>query len=174
MLESFLNKVTGLNACNFIKKRLQHRHFPVKFAKFWKTSILKTIFEQLYFAHHEALNIYQSSIFCDDECFGDEFWVSYRCQVIVKSIIMGYNHHNSLRDIAVSILSRVYSYLCLLIYILLVNKVIWKWLYLCIKTEIRRQHGLFQKMWIKKQYNFSKTIIFFFTVVFCPLIGNIY
>ena len=58
---------------------------------------------------------------------------------------MGYNHHNSLRDIAVSLLSRVYTYLCLLIYILLVNKVIWKWLYRCIKTEIHRQHGLFQK-----------------------------
>ena len=25
----FFNKVTGLQACNFIKKRLQHRCFPV-------------------------------------------------------------------------------------------------------------------------------------------------
>ena len=34
-------------ACNFIKKRLQHWHFPVKFAKFLKTSILKNIWERL-------------------------------------------------------------------------------------------------------------------------------
>ena len=31
MLESLLNKVAG--HCNFIKERLQHRYFPVKFAK---------------------------------------------------------------------------------------------------------------------------------------------
>ena len=31
-----------LQACNFIKKRLQHWCFPVKFAKFLRTSILKS------------------------------------------------------------------------------------------------------------------------------------
>ena len=31
--ESLFNKVPGLKACNFIKKRLRHRCFPVKFAK---------------------------------------------------------------------------------------------------------------------------------------------
>ena len=35
--------VEVLKACNFIKKRLQHRNFPVKFAKFLRTSILKNI-----------------------------------------------------------------------------------------------------------------------------------
>ena len=35
----FLIKFVGLRACNFIKKRLQHRSFPVKFAKFLRTSI---------------------------------------------------------------------------------------------------------------------------------------
>ena len=34
MLESFFKKAAGLKACNFIKKRLQHRCFPVNFAKF--------------------------------------------------------------------------------------------------------------------------------------------
>ena len=35
---SLFNKVEGLKACNFIiKKRLQHRCFPVKFVKFVKT-----------------------------------------------------------------------------------------------------------------------------------------
>ena len=37
MLESLFNKVAGLNSCNFIKKWLQHRCFPVKFAKFLRT-----------------------------------------------------------------------------------------------------------------------------------------
>ena len=30
----FLNKAKGLKGCNSIKKRLQHRCFPVKLAKF--------------------------------------------------------------------------------------------------------------------------------------------
>ena len=32
----FFNKVTGLRACSFIKKRLQHRCVPVKLAKFYE------------------------------------------------------------------------------------------------------------------------------------------
>ena len=47
MLESLFNKVTGVKACNFIKKRLQHRCFPVKFAKFLRTPILKNFCERL-------------------------------------------------------------------------------------------------------------------------------
>ena len=34
MLESIFKKAAGLKACNFIKKRLQHRCFPVNFAKY--------------------------------------------------------------------------------------------------------------------------------------------
>ena len=33
VLESLFNKDAGLKTCCFIKKRLQHRCFPVKFAK---------------------------------------------------------------------------------------------------------------------------------------------
>ena len=33
----FFDKYAGLKACNFIKKRLQHTFFPVKFAKFLRT-----------------------------------------------------------------------------------------------------------------------------------------
>ena len=33
----FFNKVAGPQNCNFIKKRLQHRFFPMKFAKFLRT-----------------------------------------------------------------------------------------------------------------------------------------
>ena len=36
-----------LQACNFIKNKLQHWCFPVKFAKFLRTSILKNICKRL-------------------------------------------------------------------------------------------------------------------------------
>ena len=47
VLESLFNKVAGLKAWNFIKNRLQHSCFPVKFAKFLRTPILKNICERL-------------------------------------------------------------------------------------------------------------------------------
>ena len=47
LLESLFNKVAGFQACNFIKKRLQHWCFPVKFAKFLRTAIVKNIYERL-------------------------------------------------------------------------------------------------------------------------------
>ena len=37
VLDSLFNKVAGPQACSFIKKRLQHRCFPVKFAKLLRT-----------------------------------------------------------------------------------------------------------------------------------------
>ena len=36
MLEYLFNKVADLNACNFIKKRLRHRYFPVNIGEFFK------------------------------------------------------------------------------------------------------------------------------------------
>ena len=39
------NKVEGLQVCNCIKKRLQHRCFPLNIAEFLKTLILKNICE---------------------------------------------------------------------------------------------------------------------------------
>ena len=39
VLESLFSKVATLEACNFIKKRLQHRFFPVNIAKFLKKII---------------------------------------------------------------------------------------------------------------------------------------
>ena len=47
MLETLFKKAAGLRACKFIKKRLQHRCFPVTFEKFLKINILKNICEQL-------------------------------------------------------------------------------------------------------------------------------
>ena len=47
VLESLFNNVEGLQACNFIKKIFQHWCFPMKFAKFLRTPILKNICERL-------------------------------------------------------------------------------------------------------------------------------
>ena len=43
VLESLLNKVARLQACNFIKNRLQSRCFYVNIAKFLRTPILNSI-----------------------------------------------------------------------------------------------------------------------------------
>ena len=47
VLESVFSKVAGLKACNFITKKVQHRCFPVRFAKFLRIPILKNICERL-------------------------------------------------------------------------------------------------------------------------------
>ena len=41
------NQVTGLQICNFIKKRFQHRCFSVNIAKFLNTLTLTKIGERL-------------------------------------------------------------------------------------------------------------------------------
>ena len=48
MLKSFLNKVAGLQACNYNKKRPQLKCFPVNIAKFLRTPILKNTCEELF------------------------------------------------------------------------------------------------------------------------------
>ena len=48
VLEPVFKKVAGSDlGLQFIKKRLQHRCFPVEFAIFLRTPILKNIFERL-------------------------------------------------------------------------------------------------------------------------------
>ena len=50
VLESLFNKVAGLEDCNFIKKILQHRRFPVKLAKFLRTFFTKHLrWKHLYY-----------------------------------------------------------------------------------------------------------------------------
>ena len=49
VLESLFKKVAGLKARNFIKKRHQHRCFPVNIAKFLRVPISKNICERLLF-----------------------------------------------------------------------------------------------------------------------------
>ena len=43
MLDFLFNKGAGLQARNFMKKRLQHKCFPMKFATFLRTPILKNM-----------------------------------------------------------------------------------------------------------------------------------
>ena len=43
----FLKKATDLQVCNFIKKKLQCRCFPVKLVKFQRTSTLMNIYERV-------------------------------------------------------------------------------------------------------------------------------
>ena len=47
VVETLFNNFVGIQACNFIKKRLKHRCVPVNIAKFSRTPILKNILEQL-------------------------------------------------------------------------------------------------------------------------------
>ena len=47
VLESLFNKVARLRACNFIRKRLQYRYFPMNIAKFLTKTILKNICKRL-------------------------------------------------------------------------------------------------------------------------------
>ena len=56
-----------MSACNFIKTRLQHRFFPVKFEKFLRIPILKNIYERLLsaitFAFQKSSKMYLFSEF---------------------------------------------------------------------------------------------------------------
>ena len=54
----FFNKVTGLRSTTLLKKKLQHRYFPVIFAKFLRTPFFT---EQLWWL---LLNIYLKLIDC--------------------------------------------------------------------------------------------------------------
>ena len=40
VLESLFNKVVGLKACNFTKKSIQHKCFPVNIANFLRTTFI--------------------------------------------------------------------------------------------------------------------------------------
>ena len=53
VLETFFNKVAGLQVCNFIKKRLKQRCFPVNTVKYLRTPTLKNIDEWLLFEDWE-------------------------------------------------------------------------------------------------------------------------
>ena len=56
MLKSLFDRVTGLQAGNFIKKRLQHECFPARFAKFLRAP---------FFTEHLRWQA-ASEVFCND------------------------------------------------------------------------------------------------------------
>ena len=59
VLESLFNKFIGLQACNFTKKRLQHRRFPVNIANFKNTYFekhLRTAGSDSSYILHRKLN----------------------------------------------------------------------------------------------------------------------
>ena len=81
MLKSHFNKVADQKACNFVKKKLRHRCFPVKFAKFFRTPFFTehlcvaaseyTVFhsftlalEQNRINYNETLHAQSTRIFC--------------------------------------------------------------------------------------------------------------
>ena len=43
VLESLFKKASGLQPCKFIKKRFQHRYFPVKLARFSRALFYRTL-----------------------------------------------------------------------------------------------------------------------------------
>ena len=45
---SYENTVLYFQSCNFIKKRFQHRCFPVNIAKFFRAPVLKNVWERLF------------------------------------------------------------------------------------------------------------------------------
>ena len=53
---SLFNEVAANQVCNFIKIRLQHRCFLVKFVKFLRTLILKNICQQMLLKQKTARN----------------------------------------------------------------------------------------------------------------------
>ena len=55
----FFNKVASHQACNLIKKRLQHRYFPVNIGKCIRIPILKHICKRLHFWIVFCKNIFQ-------------------------------------------------------------------------------------------------------------------
>ena len=83
------NKTVGLQACNLIRKRLQHRCFPVNTVKFQKTPILKNIWERLllycslvwYFSN---LRIYQKNLENSKATKNSPWWFWERLWYLAK------------------------------------------------------------------------------------------
>ena len=85
VLESLFNKV----ACNFIKKRLQHKCFPVSIAKFFKTPILMNIYKQLLLCTWPLLLLTKKKRWrINNVSMKLEFILKYiMCYVIIKNLM---------------------------------------------------------------------------------------
>ena len=76
VFESLLNKVAGLKACNFIKKRLQYKCFLMKFRKFLRTPFST---EHLWWQFLEGVCKGTSLVKILHSCHFDIFGINYRC-----------------------------------------------------------------------------------------------
>ena len=65
----FFNKNADLQSWNFIKKRLQHRCFPVNIAKSLRTPVLKNICERLFERFPTWANNITSNIGSEEDIF---------------------------------------------------------------------------------------------------------
>ena len=82
VLESIFKKVPDLQTCNFIKKRPQHRCFPVNIAKFLIQPILKNICKQLLFNFFNGTLLHgpkslRSSLYDSIRLQGQSHWSSF-------------------------------------------------------------------------------------------------
>ena len=72
LLKNFSIFIGKLQVCNFIKKRLQHRQFPLNIGKFLKTPILKNIYLRLLLI---SLNSYRTAM---NSCFWIDSFTKFR------------------------------------------------------------------------------------------------
>ena len=76
VLGSLLNKVVGPKVCNFIKKRPQHRCFPVKCLKFLRAPFLT---EHLWWLLLEGVCKRTSLVKISQSCHYNIFGINHRC-----------------------------------------------------------------------------------------------
>ena len=67
----FLNKNAGLQSWNFIKKRLQHRFFPVNIMKILRTPALENICERLFERFPTWASNITSNMGIDEDIFSE-------------------------------------------------------------------------------------------------------
>ena len=101
VLESVFNKATGLKACNFIKKRLQHRCFPLKFAKFLKAPFLKNICDDCFSTVHLVTVVvtYKSEIYSWEVWKDENYQLSWR--LFVKERQWGATSDNEWQQVVI-------------------------------------------------------------------------
>ena len=71
LCQSLFNKVLGLQSCDFVKKRLQHRCFPVNIMEFLRTSFF---IEHLWWL---LLNFLQNLLIISQQGFSQKFLRSH-------------------------------------------------------------------------------------------------
>ena len=76
LLELLSNKVVGLQAWNLIKKRLQHKYFPVNFGLFFNKNSYRTPLDECscWFLYSNEYVVYWSHFFHFFLCFSFHYW----------------------------------------------------------------------------------------------------